>query len=177
MLHEIERVIRVHLGYPWLLAGLLVLISPKSLNAETVTATGTVEAVDAAARTITVRRKTAGGDKMRSFTIAATAEILLGGAPADIGRFRPGQKVEITYDTTAKQVTKLNAQPLDPVADNVPPQGFVALFNGKDLSGWRGVLRPPFDNPAKRAGAPRAQLAAARVYQVPSHASGDIRVI
>ena len=26
-----------------------------------------------------------------------------------------------------------------------PPEGFVALFNGKDLSGWRGRghLRPP----------------------------------
>lgn len=29
-------------------------------------------------------------------------------------------------------------------ADNTPPDGFVALFNGKDLSGWKGlVLDPP----------------------------------
>jgi hypothetical protein len=25
--------------------------------------------------------------------------------------------------------------------DNVPPPGFVALFNGKDLSGWQGAIR------------------------------------
>jgi hypothetical protein len=38
-----------------------------------------------------------------------------------------------------------------PAADNVPPPGFVPLFNGKDLSGWKGLLKPPMDNPARRA--------------------------
>ena len=32
-----------------------------------------------------------------------------------------------------------------------PPEGFVALFNGKDLSGWKGLLKGPYDNPDKRA--------------------------
>jgi len=36
-------------------------------------------------------------------------------------------------------------------ADNTPPRGFVALFNGKDLTGWKGLLKEPLDNPAKRA--------------------------
>ena len=36
-------------------------------------------------------------------------------------------------------------------ADNTPPKGFVALFNGKDLTGWKGLLKEPFDNPARRA--------------------------
>ena len=35
--------------------------------------------------------------------------------------------------------------------DNVPPEGFSALFNGKDLAGWKGLLARPNDNPAKRA--------------------------
>ncbi len=34
---------------------------------------------------------------------------------------------------------------------NQPPKGFVALFNGKDLRGWKGLLKGPYDNPAKRA--------------------------
>ncbi len=34
---------------------------------------------------------------------------------------------------------------------NQPPEGFVALFNGKDLTGWKGLLKSPYDNPAKRA--------------------------
>jgi hypothetical protein len=34
---------------------------------------------------------------------------------------------------------------------NQPPEGFVALFNGKDLAGWKGLLKSPYDNPAKRA--------------------------
>ncbi|MCC6124475.1 MAG: DUF1080 domain-containing protein [Pirellulales bacterium] len=36
-------------------------------------------------------------------------------------------------------------------ADNAPPKGFTALFNGKDLSGWKGLLKPPYDNPIERA--------------------------
>jgi hypothetical protein len=36
-------------------------------------------------------------------------------------------------------------------SDNTPPKGFVALFNGNDLSGWKGLLEQPNDNPAKRA--------------------------
>ena len=36
-------------------------------------------------------------------------------------------------------------------ADNTPPEGFVALFNGKDLTGWKGLMKAPLDNPFKRA--------------------------
>jgi hypothetical protein len=38
-------------------------------------------------------------------------------------------------------------------ADNTPPEGFTALFNGKDLSGWKGLLllASPNDNPIIRA--------------------------
>jgi hypothetical protein len=35
--------------------------------------------------------------------------------------------------------------------DNTPPEGFTALFNGKDLAGWKGLLQGPNDNPIKRA--------------------------
>ena len=30
-----------------------------------------------------------------------------------------------------------------PMKDNVPPEGFVALFNGHDLAGWRGLVKDP----------------------------------
>jgi hypothetical protein len=36
-------------------------------------------------------------------------------------------------------------------ADNHPPKGFVALFDGKDLQGWKGLPKEPNDNPANRA--------------------------
>ncbi len=35
--------------------------------------------------------------------------------------------------------------------DNTPPKGFQALFNGKNLSGWKGLLSRPNDNPINRA--------------------------
>ena len=47
-------------------------------------------------------------------------------------------------------------------ADNAPPAGFVALFNGKDLTGWKGLLNAPLDNPALRAKATPEQLAQAQ---------------
>ena len=47
-------------------------------------------------------------------------------------------------------------------ADNTPPPGFTALFNGKDLTGWKGLLKPPLDNPAERAKLTAEQLAEAQ---------------
>lgn len=38
-----------------------------------------------------------------------------------------------------------------PQEDNAPPAGFTALFTGKDLAGWKGLLKGPNDNPIKRA--------------------------
>ncbi len=38
------------------------------------------------------------------------------------------------------------------------PVGFVPLFNGKDLTGWKGLLAAPYDNPIKRATLDAAKL-------------------
>src|SRR5437660_9017260 len=43
--------------------------------------------------------------------------------------------------------------------ENTPPEGFAALFNGKDLKGWKGLLAAPNDNPANRAKLSREKLA------------------
>tara|TARA_B100000809_G_scaffold189742_1_gene188282 strand:+ start:40 stop:1446 length:1407 start_codon:yes stop_codon:yes gene_type:complete len=37
------------------------------------------------------------------------------------------------------------------VVDNTPPRGFKAAFNGKDLSGWKGLMAGGLSNPIKRA--------------------------
>ena len=42
---------------------------------------------------------------------------------------------------------------------NVPPKGFKALFNGNDLSGWKGLV----GNPKTRALMTSAELAEAQV--------------
>jgi hypothetical protein len=47
-------------------------------------------------------------------------------------------------------------------ADNTPPEGFTALFNGKDLTGWKGLMKDPLDSPAKRAQATPEALAEAQ---------------
>jgi len=43
-----------------------------------------------------------------------------------------------------------------PQKENTPPPRFAALFNGKDLRGWKGLMAPPNDNPSKRAKLPPA---------------------
>ncbi len=48
----------------------------------------------------------------------------------------------------------LNPKTMQPTAgtpDNTAPAGFTAVFNGKDLTGWKGLLKSPLDNPIKRA--------------------------
>jgi hypothetical protein len=51
--------------------------------------------------------------------------------------------IVVLLSMTAAQAAQ---QPL-----NQPPKGFVALFNGKDLTGWEGLLKSPYDSPDKRA--------------------------
>jgi hypothetical protein len=46
--------------------------------------------------------------------------------------------------------------------ENTAPEGFTALFDGKTLEGWKGLLARPNDNPSKRAALPPAELAAAQ---------------
>lgn len=45
---------------------------------------------------------------------------------------------------------------------NTPPEGYTALFNGKDLTGWKGLLQGPNDNPIKRAELSKEALAKAQ---------------
>ena len=51
----------------------------------------------------------------------------------------------------------LAAEP-QPRADNVPPEGFVALFDGKGLAGWKGLVA----DPPKRAAMAADELAKAQ---------------
>ncbi len=57
--------------------------------------------------------------------------------------------------TTSIRADELKAGP----NDNKPPEGFVALFNGKDLDGWQGVV--PINKRSKDADEYRKQIDAA----------------
>jgi hypothetical protein len=52
----------------------------------------------------------------------------------------------------------LTAVTRTPAADNTPPEGFTALFNGKDLTGWKGLVA----DPPKRAKMTPEELAEAQ---------------
>jgi hypothetical protein len=56
----------------------------------------------------------------------------------------------------------IRIKPLEPYTKgphNVPPEGFTALFNGKDFTNWKGLLKGPYDNPEKRLVLEPAKLA------------------
>jgi len=53
---------------------------------------------------------------------------------------------------------------------NKPPEGFIALFNGKDLTGWKGLLKGPYDNPSRRA-----KLSLDRLKELQKEADEDMR--
>jgi len=55
-------------------------------------------------------------------------------------------------------VLSLSLMPVGWAADNTPPEGFTAVFNGKDLSGWKGLVA----NPKVRATMTPDQLAQAQ---------------
>ena len=67
-----------------------------------------------------------------------------------IGWLGHGSKVEFR---------DIRIKPLDAYSKgphNVPPEGFIAAFNGKDLTGWKGLV----GNPKSRAAMPPEKLAA-----------------
>ncbi len=50
-----------------------------------------------------------------------------------------------TFARLASTVALALSAPLALAADNTPPEGFVVLFNGKDLSGWKGLVKSPIE--------------------------------
>ncbi|HQU43317.1 MAG TPA: DUF1080 domain-containing protein, partial [Pirellulales bacterium] len=111
---------------------------------EIVTATGTVESADAARRTVTVRRKTAKGEKTATLNVGPSAPILDDEAqPTDLGSLAKGDTVELAYDTAAKVVTKIRVVVrAAPEGDTAASAEGVLLFNGDDLEGWNFVTAP-----------------------------------
>jgi hypothetical protein len=145
MLHDLNHFIRAHLCYPWCLAGALALLPPDPLYAETVTATGTIEAVDAAARTITVRRKTANGEKTAKLAVGPKAEVTDDGQSRDLTSLKAGQEVTITYDKAAKQVTGISVRTASSPsagdrAHGADPPGDATTFEGHSYKFFREVM-------------------------------------
>ena len=65
----------------------------------------------------------------------------------------PHAKSLAAFLTCSASLSLFAADPEVPVPpkDNTPPAGFAAVFNGKDLTNWKGLPKGPNDNPAKRA--------------------------
>jgi hypothetical protein len=79
------------------------------------------------------------------------------------GLLRERGHISLCGHTDPMQFRNIRIKDLSAEAkDNTPPEGFVAVFNGKDLSGWKGLLAGPNDNPVKRGQLAAEPLAAAQ---------------
>lgn len=72
-----------------------------------------------------------------------------GGVPAKPAAAKAPAKPPAPPPTYSGKNPKTMPETAGP-ADNTPPAGFVALFDGKSLAGWRGLPKGPNDNPIKR---------------------------
>lgn len=127
-----------------LIATVAIFSSGPSAIAETVSATGTVEAVDAARGTVTVRRKTVNGEKTATLTVGTAARIVDETAqPTELGSLAKGDHVELAYDTESKAITRIRiVRRAAQGRDSAAAAGGVPLFNGDDLEGWSFVTAP-----------------------------------
>jgi len=68
------------------------------------------------------------------------------------GLFRPRGHIGFLGHNDYLEFRNIRVKALPHVEkDNSAPAGFAALFNGKNLEGWKGLMKPPLDNPLKRA--------------------------
>ena len=96
--------------------------------AQTVTAEGTITAVDTQNRTISVTRQTATGEKTGSFSVSPDAKILLNGTAAQLQALAPSHKVTLAFDTTLGSITSIEA--------SSEAREWIELFDGRTLDGW-----------------------------------------
>jgi uncharacterized protein (TIGR03067 family) len=123
----------------------ITLLLGAPLFAETVTATATIESVDANARTITVRRKTAQGEKTAKLAVAPQAEILVAGRQRELASLKSGQSITISYDTMAKQITAISVvTAVPPASGDKPsrphPPDDADVFEGHSYKLFREVM-------------------------------------
>ncbi|HET6881467.1 MAG TPA: hypothetical protein VFI31_14995 [Pirellulales bacterium] len=83
------------------------------------TATGTIETVDAGAGTITVRRKTANGEKTATLKVGGSAHIQdPKGDAVEMSSLAKGDAVELVYDAALKEITKITVKSEEPRLDD-----------------------------------------------------------
>ena len=62
----------------------------------------------------------------------------------------------------------ISSRKLNTLTGKEKTDGFRRLFNGKNLTGWKGLLKRPYDNPAKRA-----ELSPDRLKELQEEASSE----
>ncbi|HWL08414.1 MAG TPA: DUF1080 domain-containing protein [Planctomicrobium sp.] len=121
---------------------LFLAVVPQIAQAEVITVDVTVKAIDVKGRSITVAKISKAPTKDLELDISKKAEILVDGKAASLDAVKPGLRISISYETGLEIVTKIEVSSGNP-ADGLDADGFVPLFDGKTLNGWRSYAGGP----------------------------------
>ena len=107
-----------------------------SIHAEIITIDGTVKSVDAKKRTITVES----GAKERTLDVSSKAKVSIDGEDSNLDGLKEGQTVSLSYHDQLEVVVKIE---VNTSGIKNSKDGFVPLFNGRNLTGWQGKVDDP----------------------------------
>lgn len=104
--------------------------------AEIISIDGTVKSIDAPKRTITIETST----KEMTLDVGSKAKITTNGSIATLEKLEPGGRITLKFHDQLEVVVSIESFSDNP---QVEKEGFLPLFNGKDLSGWQGKVGDP----------------------------------
>lgn len=128
-------------------ASMLCGIGGVSSQAAVVTIEGTIKAVDAAKRTITVET----GAEVKTLDVSSKAKIAIEGKDAAVDSLRPGQKVKLSYHDELEVVLSIKAEP---TPDNEVPRkdGCRLIWRISETGDCTiRIGRPSVDRPTKES--------------------------
>lgn len=109
----------------------LVAVGASLVRGEVVTLDGTVKAVDAKKRTISVET----GSKTLTLDVSSKAKVTSEGKDTELASLKPGQRVTLSYHKDLEIVLKIEASSFEPASGDP----MIDLFDGKTLKGWKGL--------------------------------------
>lgn len=96
--------------------------------------------------------------KVRNFLAMCAVIFITAPMPFAFGADKPATSKPAKPPAPKPTLSGLNPATIAPpgTPDNTPPAGFTAMFNGKDLTGWKGLLKSAkpksmLDSPGRRA--------------------------
>ena len=115
-------------------AAMVFLLAPH-VSADVISIEGKITSIDVKGRTITIE---ADGEE-QTLDVSRKVKVSSGGKATTLETLKSGQQAKVSYHDELEIVLKIDAANDSDGGED----GFVPLFNGRDLSGWQGRVGDP----------------------------------